>query len=233
MWNKSEQSSKAPALKGPPIRDSEPEVLGKQDNLQIILRRPVSLIAAILASLLIAYEVFQIATGHVYQKALDKMDGTTLVELGVLALVGVFTLRDKTDLQAVSFTLVAGLSFIFIYEAIYKWSFYLVPFRQHIQMPPEELREFVIYASIAATILTGFSMHFFTLKKWTFIFLGLFAVLYVFWMFVGFPQITNEMFYPQRIPVTFTHEMTYAVNRGTKFLMYLAYLTMFPPVRRA
>src|SRR5512141_2716001 len=146
MWNKSEQSSKAPALKGPPIRDSElanPEMVisNKRYNVQAMLRRPLSLIAAILALFLIVYELFQIATGHIYQKALDKMDATTLVELGILTLLGIYTLRDQTDLQAVSFTLVAGLSFIFIYEAIYKWSFYLVPFRQHIQMPPPELRE--------------------------------------------------------------------------------------------
>lgn len=235
--NKSKQISNTPALKGPPVKDSEstnPEVamLGKRDNLHAVIRRPLSLIAAILALLLIVYEVFQIVTGHLYQKALDKMDATTLVELGILTLLGIYTLRDQTDLQAISFTLVAGLSFIFIYEAIYKWSFYLVPFRAHIQMPPADLREFVIFAGIAATILTGFATRLFTLKKWTFIFLGIFVALYVFWMLVGFPQITNETFYPQVIRINFTHEMTYAVNRGTKFFMYLAYLTLFPPVRK-
>ncbi len=76
--------------------------------------RPLSLSAAIFAVLLIVYEVIQIASGHLYQKVLDKMDATTLVELGILTLLGVYTLRDQTDLHAVSFTLVAGLSFIFI-----------------------------------------------------------------------------------------------------------------------
>ncbi len=143
--NKSKQSSNIPSLKGPPIKDDESsyperESLNERYNFQAILKRPLSLIAAILALFLILYEVFQIAAGHVYQKALDKMDGTTLVELGILMLLGIFALRDQTDLQAVSFTFVAGLSFIFIYEAIYKWSFYLVPFRAHVQMPPTELR---------------------------------------------------------------------------------------------
>ena len=195
-----------------------------------MLKRPLSLTAAILATLLIIYEVIQILSGHLYQKALDKMDGTTLVELGILALLGVFALRDKTDLQAVSFTLVAGLSFIFIYEAIYKWSFYLAPFRM--AMPPPEFREFVIQVGIAATILTGFAEGFFRLKKWTFVWLGLFVVLYVFWMLVGFPQITGGSFAPQVVPINFTHDITYVVNRATKFLMYLAYLTLFPPLQR-
>jgi len=195
-----------------------------------VLKRPLSLIAAIFAVLLISYEVIQIASGHLYQKALDKMDGTTLVELGILTLLGVYTLREHSDLHAVSFTLVAGLSFIFIYEAIYKWSFYLAPFRM--EMPPPELREFVIQASIAATILTGFADGFFTLKKWTFIWLGLFLAFYTFWLLVGFPQITDEVIFPQIVHVKFSHEMTYIINRGTKFMMYLAYLTLFPPLRK-
>ena len=200
-------------------------------NRQWILKRPLSLIAAILAVLLIIYELIQIASGALYQSALNNMDGTTLVELGMLMLLGVFTLRDKTDLQAVSFTLVAGLSFIFIYEAIYKWSFYLAPFRM--DMPPAEFREFVIQCGIAASILTGFAVGFFKLTRWTFIWLGLFVVLYVFWMLVGFPQVTGGSFSPQVIPINFTHDMTYVVNRSTKLLMFLAYLTLFPSLRKA
>lgn len=198
-------------------------------GFQRMLKRPLSLIASILAVLLIIYEVIQIATGHLYQAALNKMDGTTLVELGILTLLGVYTLRDRTDLQAVSFTLVAGLSFIFIYEAIYKWSFYLAPFRM--QMPPPELREFVIQAGTAATILTGFADGFFRLKKWTFVWLGIFVILWIFWLLIGFPQITGESFFPPIIQVSLTRDMTYILNRGTKFVMYLAYLTLFPPLR--
>jgi hypothetical protein len=103
-------------------------------NFQIILKRPLSVSAAVLAVLLIVYEVIQIASGHLYQEALNSMDGTTLVELGILTLLGIFTLRDQTDLHAVSF--------IFIYETIYKWSFYLAPFVK--PMPPAEIRELVI-----------------------------------------------------------------------------------------
>jgi len=134
-------------------------------NLQILVKRPLSLISGVLALLLILHEVIQIASGELYQRSLHFVDGTTLIELGFLALLGLFTLRDQSDLQAVSSILVAGLSFIFIYEAIYKWSFYLTPFR--FPMPPAELREFIIQTGIAATILTGFANNFFSLKKWT------------------------------------------------------------------
>ena len=100
-------------------------------------------------------------------------------------------------------------------------------------MPPAESREFVIQCGIAANILSGFAVGFFTLRKWTFIWLGLLVVLYVFWMLDGFPQITGGSFLPQIIPINFTYDMTYVVNRSTKFLMYLTYLTLFPPLRRA
>ena len=198
-------------------------------NFPIILKRPLSVTAAILAVLLIIYEVIQIATGQLYEQALNKVDGTTLVQLGILVLWGVVALRDQTDLQAVSFTLVAGLSFIFIYEAIYKWSFYLTPFR--LPMPPPEFREFLIQVGIAATILTGFADGFFRLKKWTFVWLGVFVMLWIFWLLVGYPQITGESFLPPVIHIDFTRDMTYILNRGTKLALFLAYLTLFPPFR--
>jgi hypothetical protein len=192
----------------------------------------LSSLAAVLAVLLIVYEAIQIASGNLYQAALNNMDGTTLIELGILTLLGVFTLRDQTDLQAVSFTLVCGLSFIFIYEAIYKWSFYRAPFDPHRPMAPAEFREFVIQIGIAATVLTGFAEQIFTLKKWTFFWLGLFVILWVFWQLVGFPQITGEAIFPKIIPIDFTYEMTYVLNRATKAVTFFAYLTFFPPLRR-
>ena len=196
----------------------------------INLRRPLSLIAAILAGLLIIYEAVQIASGCLYQETLNYVDGTTLIELGIMTLVGVFSLRQQSDLKAVSLILIAGLSFIFIYEAIYKWSFYLTPFRM--MMPPPEFRLFVIQVGTAATILTGFADGIFTLKKWTFVWLSLFVLLWIFWLLVGFPQITGELMYKQVISINFTRDMTYALNRATKALMFLAYLSLFPSLRK-
>jgi hypothetical protein len=197
-------------------------------NIQTMLKRPLSMISVIFAVFLIFYEVILIASGHFYQIAL--VDGTTLIELGLLVLLGTYTLRDQTDLHAFSFTLVAGLSFIFAYEAIYKWSFYLAPFR--IRMPPAEFREFIIQVGIAATILTGFADRVFRLKKWTFIWLVIFTILMIFWFLIGFPQITDESYMPQLIPIDLTRDMNYVLNRSTKLAMFLAYLTLFPPLKK-
>jgi hypothetical protein len=197
-------------------------------NFQAMLKRPLSMIAAIFAVILILYQVIQIAYGHLYRVA--QVDGTTLIELGILVLLGIYTLREQTDLQAISFTLVAGISFIFIYEAIYKWSFYLAPFR--VPMPPLEFREFIIQVGSAATILTGFAVGFFCLKKWTFLWLGVFIILWIFWLLIGFPQISGGNFLPQVIPVSLPYSMTYVLNRATKLAMFLAYLTLFPPLKK-
>jgi hypothetical protein len=99
-------------------------------------------------------------------------------------------------------------------------------------MPPPEFREFVIQSGIAATILTGFASGFFSLKKWTFLWLSVFVILYVFWILVGFPQITGGSFTPQVIPIDLTYDMNYLLNRATKLAMFLAYLTIFPPLRK-
>jgi hypothetical protein len=199
-------------------------------KFQFIITRSLSTLAILSGLFIIIYAIVQIFSGNLYVDALNDMDATTLVALGILIMLGVFSLRDQTDLHAVSFTLVNGLSFIFIYEAIYKWSFYLAPFIK--PMPPAEIREFIIQAGIALTVLTGFAVRDFTLKKWTFIWLGIFVALWIFWLLVGFPQIWRESFFPQVILINFTPAMTYLLNRATKLAMFFAYLTLFPPLRK-
>src|SRR4026209_2717494 len=130
------------------------------NKLRWILARPLSLLTLALAVVIMLYEIIQISRGNLYQEQLNDIDGTTLIMLGVLMLWGVSTLRHRPDLHAVSFTLVNALSFIFAYEAIYKWSFYLAPFVK--PMPPPELRAFAIQVGTALTVLTGFSVRDFT-----------------------------------------------------------------------
>ncbi|HSK89630.1 MAG TPA: hypothetical protein VK880_14805, partial [Anaerolineales bacterium] len=94
-------------------------------------------------------------------------------------------------------------------------------------------REFIIQSGIALTILTGFAVGDFRLTKWTFIWLGAFAALYTFWLLVGYPQVLEERtFYFDRVlPIDFSYEVNYVINRATKLFMFLAYLTLFPPLR--
>src|SRR5574340_298128 len=116
-----------------------------------IMKRPVSLMAGLLAAGLIIYEAIQLLQGQRYMEALGYIDGTTVIELAILGLYGLYHMRHRTDLQAVAFTLVTALSFIFSYEALYKWSFYMQPFR--LEMPPIEFRQMVIQVGIALGVM--------------------------------------------------------------------------------
>jgi hypothetical protein len=50
---------------------------------------------------------------------------------------------------------------------------------------------------------------------------------------VGFPQITGKVMFPPIIRLNFTHDMTYALNRATKVVMFFAYLTILPPLKKS
>jgi hypothetical protein len=195
-------------------------------NTHLISKRPLSTLAAAFACFIFVFEIVQISRGSLYLETLNYIDGTTLIELGLIVLWGCYSLRKLTDFQAASFTLVNALSFIFAYEALYKWSFFLSPFRM--QMPPAEFREFVIQAGIAMTVLTGFAEGHFKLRKVTFIFLALFIISWVFWLLIGYPQImTGEDTFSPLISVPFTHSAIYVLNRITKGILFLGYLTLF------
>ena len=119
--------------------------------------------------------------------------------------------------------MIAALSFIFIYEAIYKISFYIVK-----PMTPAELREFLIQCGIALTAVSGFAFGKFHFSKWSRIFAVAFVVLYAFWMLAGYPQVQlGGNTYWAIIPVHLSWDQAYIVNRGTKVLMFLTYLFFY------
>ncbi len=190
----------------------------------LAIKRPFSLATGILAVIVIIAAVAWRFMGHVYLGALNDLDTFTPVMIGILLLRGIFSLRHDTDLQAVSMSLIGALSFVFIYEAIYKYSFYLLPWR----MPPAELRDFTIQVGITLTALGGFAYGKFRLSRPSKIFLVLFVLLYAFWMLSGFPQVDHgEHVWPAFIPIAYTWNLIYAVNRGTKVLMFLAYFFFY------
>jgi hypothetical protein len=190
----------------------------------LVLRRPLSMAVTVMAGIVILVSLYLRFSGHMLLSQLDNLDAFTPVMLSILMLRGIYTLRNDTDLQAVSISLVSAVSFIFIYEAIYKLSFYS-PWRL---MPPTELREFIIQVGIALTALVGFAFGKFHLSKWSRIFLVAFVLLYAFWMLIGYPQVnTGANVYWVIIPVRYTWDMIYVINRGTKVLMFFAYFFFY------
>lgn len=191
----------------------------------LVVRRPLSfLVAAGAVVIIVAVLVYRLVEGNMLIGALDNMDTFTPAMISILMLRGLWAMRRDTDLQAVSMALIAALSFIFIYEAIYKISFYLPPYK----MPPAELREFLIQCGIALTAVVGFAYGKFHLSKWSLLFVVAFVLLYAFWMLGGYPQVnTSADVYWKVIPVHWTWDLNYLVNRGTKVLMFFTYLFFY------
>ena len=144
--------------------------------------------------------------------------------IGILFIRGITKLKKATDLQTISICLTCALSFIFSYEAIYKLSFFFLPWK----MPPEELREFVIQIGIALIGITGFAFGKFRFTRFSMIFTVLFALGWIFWLLVGFPQLSDgQNFYIPLVPISLSWQMIYILNRGTKVAWFFVYLFMY------
>ena len=79
-------------------------------------------------------------------------------------------------------------------------------------------------------MVVGFAFGKFHLSKWSLVFLIAFVLLYGFWLLTGYPQVnTSANVYWMDIPVKYNWNMIYAVNRGTKVLMFLTYLFFYSP----
>jgi hypothetical protein len=185
-----------------------------------LVRRPLSCISALIAVLVILYSLDQLYIGNTYVYAFNYIDGTTLIMLGVLLVRGITSLWRDTDLQAVSIALIGALSFVFAYEAIYKLSFFILPWR----MPPAEFREFVIQAATALTVMVGFAFGKFRVSRLSWIFAGIFVIGWIIWLAAGFPQIyTGANYFTPLINFRWTKDLIYGISRGTKISVFLVY----------
>ena len=194
-------------------------------------KRPLSTIAGGCSIAVALFEFVQITRGRLYLAALDSPDGTTLIMVCCLIVIGLLALRESSDLQAVAFTWVAAVSCVFAYEAVYKWSFHLTPSAR--AMPPPELREFVLQLAVAATLLTGFAHHHFSWKRWTSIPVSIFCALWALWLLVGFPQLDGQVVFPRVLPWDLDYDEVYLLNRATKLTLFIAYATLLPPLPSA
>ncbi len=199
-------------------------------GIEFIRKRPLSSLAIALSVLIIGYEIIQIFAGNLYLKAFNYADGTTLIMIGLLVAYGVLALRYRTDFQAVAFSYLNVLSFLLAYEAIFKWSFYLIPFRRY-PVPEPELRLLLIETGGALSALAGLAGGYFAIKRWTLIWLGIFVILWAVWLLIGFPQLTGQVMYAQVIRASLSYPLIYAINRSTKAALFFAYITLFPGIK--
>ena len=189
-----------------------------------MIQRPLSLLTMVLTGFMITVPLYQRLSGIVYIEQLNWVDGTTIIMVGIILLRGVLHWQSDTDLQAVSIALIAALSFLFTFEALYKLSFYAFPWR----MAGGELREFVIQVGISLTVLVGFAFGRFSVSRPSKVFIGIFIISWIIWLLVGFPQLeSGENFYPAIINIPITQNMIYFLNRATKGALCLVYISLY------
>ena len=194
------------------------------------MRRPLSVLTVLLALVVITVPLYQLSKGISYFEPLDYIDGTTLIMLGILFLHCVAVYRNDTDLQAVSLAVVAGLSFIYTFEALYKWSFFINP----LNMPSDEMRALVIQIGTALTGLVGFAFGKFKWTKPSKIFTALFILGWLFWLGIGYPQIfsAGKLFLHPVLPFSLSESMVYLLNRVVKFVLFLVFFFAVQPDKK-
>ena len=192
--------------------------------LNRLVKKPLSTLAALVALFTIVYPIYQWGTGSIYVEQLNYIDSTTLIMVGLLFLRGIKKLDQEQDLGTFSTTLLNVISFLFCYEAIYKLSFYIFPWK----MPPEELREFTIQVGITLVVLAGFAYKKFKLSKTSIIFLSAFVLGWITWLSIGFPQLLDlQPYYKPLVEIPLTWQTIYIINRATKFALFLAYFFLY------
>lgn len=189
-----------------------------------LAQKPLSLFVVLLALSMIFYALYDRWQGNIFVARLNYLDGTTLIMVALLLLRAVTRLTDESDLQTVSIGLISAISFVFAYEMIYKWSFFFFPWR----MPPDELREFIIQISVSLVVLAGFAQGIFRITLGSKIALVIFALGWIFWLAVGFPQLLDGLnIYVPLIEIPFSWGMIYTFNRLTKVALFLFYILLY------
>ena len=189
-----------------------------------LVHKPITLLTALFAAAAILFSLYQRAIGNVYIGRLNHVDGTTLIMVGVLLLRAVTKLEHESDLETASTALIGALSFVFAYEAIYKWSFYSLPWR----MAPGELREWVIQIAISLVVMSGFSRGTLRLTRASALAAAVFVAGWIAWLLIGFPQLVDGgNIHPPVVDIPYSPGAVYALNRVTKVALCFVYYFMY------
>ena len=191
---------------------------------QRLVQKPKSLLVSLSACVMLGLTLFELGRGNLYLARLNYVDITTMAMVSLLIIRAVMKLQSSSDLETISIVLVSTLSFLFSYEAIYKWSFYFFPWK----MPAQELRELLLQTLVGLTLLTGFAQHLFKMKRTNQFILGIFIVTWISWLLIGFPQIWDgENIHYAVIDLSISKSMIYALNRATKILWFMFHYCLY------
>jgi len=205
-------------------KDFSYQRLFSPEFIRELAHKPISLFVTLVALSILSLVVYEIINGNIYIAQLNFVDATTLAMVAFLLLRAVTKLHSASDLVTISIALVSSLSFLFSYEAIYKWSFYILPWK----IPAAELRELLLQIGVGLILLTGFAFEVFKLRRASQIMLGLFIATWLFWLAVGFPQLWDGAnIYHAVLDLPMSWTMIFVLNRVTKFVWFMFYFWLY------
>ncbi len=192
-------------------------------NIINAVKRPFSSVLACMGVLGILFFLFVVTTtGSVYIKALNNLDGTTLLMISFLLIKSVWVYRDLPDTITFGNTVIIVLAFIYTFESIYKFLFF------DWLIDPADLRELLLQIATVSAILLPLGYKNLQLTKQAILFLALYVTFMFIWWIFGYPQIFEDIenrvifFGSDRIPVSLNQVFIW--NRITKLWLFLAFL---------
>ena len=191
-----------------------------------VARYPLTTGSLVCAVALGGWSIVTLFSGSRYIGALNSVDATTPLMISVLLLRGIYALRAEPDLKIFSISLIGALSFIYTFEAIYKFFFFgWVP-------KSAELRELLLQIATALTVLVAFQSRALRLSGLSKLFLGLYAVTMLFWWLIGYPQLDSPPHMVQYITLHVSTETVYIINRAAKLFLFVAFFFFYQAERR-
>lgn len=196
-------------------------------------KKPLNAALVVLGIVGMIYTFYLLLSNTLYASTFNDVDITTVLMISILLLKGTYTYKSYDDIKSFSLTLINALSFIFLFEALYKFLFF------GWIVDSAELRELLLQVASALTILIGFSYKDYHLSKYSKILGIFFIVVMLFWVLIGYPQLFDmpkekihifgiDLYgYPQVIPWDASKSAVYVINRLAKILLFGSYFFLF------
>jgi hypothetical protein len=167
------------------------------------------------------YAVRVLWQGETLAPELGYADWLTVIFISLLVARGAYVFRAGPPLKTLALCVTNPFSFIFCFEAIYKYLF------QGWLYKSIEMREMLLQFAATATILLGFHYGDFRLNRRSVIFGVLFGLTMAFWVAIGYPQLFMGKVFTPWLPIEVSRDTVYVINRMAKGFLFLAYFFLY------
>lgn len=199
------------------------------ETVRAIAGKPATILLAAVSLTGIFGALGILASGSPYIGALDNVDATTVVMACVLMLRCIIRFRGESDLSVFSVSLIAALSFLFFFEAVYNFLFFGWVIRS------EELRWLILHIATALTVTAGFASGHFRISRPVVVWFCVFALIMLFWCIAGYQQgfytvyTPSFLWFPLSAPEPMTDSLRmvfFLVGRAAKGALFMSYFML-------